>query len=147
MAKQCFDGEQVSAVFIQMGAKSMAEGMAGEAVFPSEPSFMKAHMAHDEECVNGLLGVTLLREEPAHRPAITEPVLCQDVQGIPGKDGVTGGTVFAMGDVYPHIPTLDIAVAQMADLADPQAGGIHEGDHGFLLQIRDSRDKSRHFSL
>lgn len=40
--------------------------------------------------------------------------------------------VLSMGD----IATFDILILEMADLIDAQAGRIHEGDHGLLLDVR-----------
>ena len=40
MPKQSFDGEQVGAIFIKVGAKRMSERVAGKAFFPSKTAFM-----------------------------------------------------------------------------------------------------------
>ena len=40
-----------------------------------------------------------------------------------------------MGDVDAHIGAGDILITEGADLADAQAGGIHESDHGFLFEV------------
>ena len=45
MAKECFYGEQIGAVFIQMGAKGVAERMTGEALFPAKAALMLMDMA------------------------------------------------------------------------------------------------------
>ena len=47
-----------------------------------------------------------------------------------------------MGDVDAHIGAGDILITEGADLADAQAGGIHEGDHGFLFEVWHSGDES-----
>jgi len=44
MPHKSFNGKQVCAVFIQMCAKGMAEGMAGKPAFPSQPVLMGMDM-------------------------------------------------------------------------------------------------------
>lgn len=80
MAKESLNGEQVGAVFIQMGAKSMPEGMAGETLSPTKPAFMLMDMAGEEESINRLVSAILFGEEEAPGPAISEPVLSEDVK-------------------------------------------------------------------
>ena len=40
MSHKSLNGKQIHAVLIEMGSKSMAEGMAGNPVFPAQPVFM-----------------------------------------------------------------------------------------------------------
>lgn len=40
-----------------------------------------------------------------------------------------------------HVFTLNVFIAETADFTDAQAGGIHEGDHGLLLEVRDGGDE------
>ena len=47
----------------------------------------------------------------------------------------------------PHIFPFNITVTQVTDFADPEAGRVQEGDHGFWLQVRKSRDKELCFLL
>ena len=47
----------------------------------------------------------------------------------------------------PHVFALDILITEMADFTDPEAGGIHESDHGFYLEIRQCRNKNPHIIL
>lgn len=141
MAKECFYGEQVSAVLIQMGAKSMAEGMAGEAVRPAEPALMLMDVTGEEEGIDGRIGTILFREEPIHGPATGEPVLSEQIKCGFREYGIAVLSVFGMADVDTHIFTFNIVVAQVADFTDAQAGRIHEGDHGLLLEIRDGGDE------
>ena len=59
-----FDSQKVSPVFIEMGAKGMAEGMAGEPVFPAKGIFMGPHMTADIKSINGTGRICLFREKP-----------------------------------------------------------------------------------
>ena len=52
-----------------------------------------------------------------------------------------------MGDMDPHVFTLDIFISEMAYLTHPKPGGIHEGDHGFGLDIVDRFDERSGFFL
>ena len=47
MPHKIFDGQKVRPIFIEMGTKSMPEGMAGDPMLPSKGSFMGPHMAAD----------------------------------------------------------------------------------------------------
>lgn len=40
MPHKIFDGQKVRPIFIEMGTKSMPEGMAGDPMLPSKGSFM-----------------------------------------------------------------------------------------------------------
>ena len=40
MSQECLDGEQVRAILVKVGAKGMAEGMAGDAFWPAQAAFM-----------------------------------------------------------------------------------------------------------
>lgn len=44
MSHKGFNGKQVGAVFVQMRAKGMAEGMAGKPALPSQPVLMGMDM-------------------------------------------------------------------------------------------------------
>lgn len=70
-----------------------------------------------------------------------EPVLCEDVQGIPGKDGVPVRTCFGMADMYAHGRAADILIAEGTDFPNPKTGRIHEGQYRFMFQIRKRPDK------
>ena len=52
MPHECFDGEQVSTVFIQMSAESMTERMAGEPLLPAKAPFMGMDMSGEKESIN-----------------------------------------------------------------------------------------------
>ncbi len=115
--------------------------MAGEPVFPAKALLVFPDVSPEEPGVNGPVLAILFWEEEARWPAIGVPVLGEDVQGGIGKDGVTVGTVLAVGDVDAYVGTADVAITQGADLADAQAGGIHERDHGLLLEVWDGGDE------
>ena len=115
--------------------------MAGEPPGPTELLFVAPDMPRQEEGVDGPGGIRLFREEPPGGPATGEPVLCEDIQGRAGKEGVPVGPVLPMGDMDPHVPALDVLITETLDLTDPQAGGIHKGDHSLLLDVRHGRDE------
>ena len=115
--------------------------MAGEPPGPSELLFVAPDMPRQEEGVDGTGGVRLFWEEPPGGSSTGEPVLCEDIKGCAGKEGVPVGPVLAMRDMDPHVPALDVLITETADLTDPQAGGIHKGDHSLLLDVRHGRDE------
>lgn len=76
------DSQKVSSVFIEMGIKGMAEGMAGNLVFPAEGLFVDPHMPNDIKRVNRPGRICLLRKKTVARAAIFKPVLGEDIQGF-----------------------------------------------------------------
>ena len=52
-----------------------------------------------------------------------------------------------MKDMYSHAGAVDVFVAEMADFPNAQAGGIHEGSHCFLFDVRDGADKFKDLLL
>lgn len=52
-----------------------------------------------------------------------------------------------MADEDAHPGTADVLIAQAADLAYAEPGGIRERDHGLLLDVRHGGDKSPGFLL
>lgn len=131
MSHKGFDRQEVSAVFIEMGTKRMPERMAGDPVFPAEGIFMCAHMAHDIKGIDRAGRIRLFWKKPAGWAVISKPVFRKDVQCFLREDRITVRAVFGMCDMDAHIFPLDVTITQAADLADPEAGRIHEGDHGF----------------
>lgn len=141
MPQKSLYGKQVHTVLIQMGAKSMAEGMAGKPVLPPQPVFVGMDMPGEEKGINGPVLPVLFREKKAFGPAVFKPVPGEQAEGDVGKNGVTVIPVFAVCDMEAHIFTLHIFIAQPAQFPDAQAGGIHDGGHGFLLQVRHGGNK------
>ena len=133
MSKEGLDGEEVDAVFVEVGAEGVAEGMAGEPSGPAEAVLMGMDVPGEEEGVDRPVLPVLLWEKITHRPSAGKPVLSEDVQSGFREDGIAVGAVFAMSDVDAHVFPLDILIAEGTDLADTQAGGIQKSDHGFLL--------------
>lgn len=78
MPHKIFDGQKVRPIFIEMGTKSMPEGMAGDPMLPSKGSFMDPHMAADIKGVDWAGRICLFREKPSGWTAVCKPV--------PGKD-------------------------------------------------------------
>ena len=81
MAKEGLDGEQVRAVLVKMGAESMPQGVAGDALRPAQAAFVCMDMPGKEESVDGLVPAGLFREKVSHGTAAFEPVVCKDVKG------------------------------------------------------------------
>lgn len=66
MPEERFNGEQVSAVFIKVGAKCVPKRMAGETVLPAKFSFFGGNKLVYRIRGHGLLGVITVREEESH---------------------------------------------------------------------------------
>jgi len=115
--------------------------MARETVFPSKFRFFGNNKLVYR--IRGHRPVRVLsvgKKEP-HWLSGLEPVLCEDVQGIPGKDGIPVRTRFGMADMYAHGRTADILISEGADFPNPKTGRIHEGQNSFMFQIRKRPDK------
>lgn len=141
MPEECFNGEQVGAVFIKVSAKCVPKRMAGETVLPAKFGFFGGNKLVYRIRGHGLLGVIPVREEEPHRLAGMEPVLCQDIQGIPGKDGITVETCLGMTDMYAHGGPADILVAEGAGFANPESGRIQERENRLVLEVGKRLDK------
>ena len=147
MSKESLDGKEVSAVFVQVCAEGMAEGMTGQPLGPSEAEFMGMDVPGEEKGINRPVQSALFWEEIPHRFAIGKPVLRKDVKCGMGKESEAVGTVFPMGDVDAHIRPGNVRITERADFTDTQAGRIHEGDHGLRLEVRDGGDEIPGFLL
>lgn len=141
MPEERFNGEQVSAVFIKVGAKCVPKRMAGETVLPAKFSFFGGNKLVYRIRGHGLLGIITVREEESHGSAGMEPVLCQDIQCILGKDGITVRTCLGMTDMYAHGRAADILVAEGAGFANPQPGRIQERKNRLVLEVGKRLDK------
>lgn len=75
MSQQSFNGKQVNAILIQMGAKSMPERMTGEPAFPAEVVLMGMDMSGKEKGVNGPVLSVLLGEKISPGLSVLKPVL------------------------------------------------------------------------
>ena len=115
--------------------------MAGKAVLPAEFSFFGGNKLIYGIRGHGASGVVLVGEQKSPWPAGMEPVLCQDIQGIPGKDGIPVRTGFGMTDMYAHGRTADILIAERADLTNPEPGRIQERQDRLVLKIGKRLDK------
>lgn len=80
MSHECFNSEQVSAIFIEVCAKSMPEGMAGKPVHPSKPVFMGMDMSGKEKSVNRSIIPILFGEEVTCWLSAFKPVQSQQVK-------------------------------------------------------------------
>ena len=119
----------------------MTKRMAGKAVLPAEFSFFGGNKLIYGIRGHGASGVVLVGEQKCPWPAGMEPVLCQDIQGIPGKDGIPVRTGFGMTDMYAHGRTADILIAERADLTNPEPGRIQERQDRLVLKIGKRLDK------
>ena len=81
MSKEGLDGEQVGAVFIQVGAERMAKSVAGEPPGPSKAVFMSMDVPGEEKGINGFILAVLFWEEVSHGFSIGKPVLRKNVKG------------------------------------------------------------------
>lgn len=145
MSKECFNCQQVGPVFVQVGAKRVAEGMTGDARFPAEAPFLFMDMPGEIKRINGFAGAVLFWKEPAGGSAAAQPVLGEDVQCMPGKDSITVRTVFAMSDMDTHAGAADIFITEMADFPDAEAGGIKKGCHSLLFEIGHRGNEGENF--
>lgn len=99
MSHESLYGKQVNSVFIQMGAKSMPEGVAGNPALPSKSVLMGMDMSGKEKRINGSVLPILLWEEITGWFPVGKPVLCQQIKGSFPEEGITGRTVFGVGKV------------------------------------------------
>lgn len=141
MPEQCFNSEQVGPIFIKVGTKCVPECMAGKTVLPAKFCFFGGNKLIYGIRSHGPLGVILVGEQKPPWPAGMEPVLCQDIQGIPGKEGIPVRTGFGMADMYAHGRPADILVAEGADFADPKPGRIQEREYRLVLEVGKRLDK------
>ena len=142
VAQEGLDGEQVRAIFVKMGAESMAEGMTSEPLRPSKAAFMGMDMSGEEKGINGSVDAGLFREKPALGASISKPVLCEESQGGLREDGKAVLSCFGLPDVDAHVFPVYILITEMADFTDTQARGIQKSGHGLLLEVRHGRDKT-----
>ena len=141
MSHKCFDGKQVRAIFIKVGAKGVTERMAGEPFFPSEPALMFMYVPGKEKRIDRSGRVRLLGEKPLFWAAICKPVFREEVKCCVGKDCIAVFPGFGMADMDTHIPAAYILITEMAEFTYTQPGRIHESGHGTLFQIRHGGDK------
>ena len=59
----------------------------------------------------------------------------EQIEGHLGKDGIAGRAALGMKDMDPHVFPVNVFIAEMAEFPNAETGGIHDGDHGLLLQI------------
>ena len=95
----------------------MTEGVAGNASGPSKSVFMFMDVTGKEKGIDGSFRIKLFWKKPAFWPAILEPVIRKDVQGIGRKLCVPVKTVFAVCDMHPHFFTVNIFIPEMAEFA------------------------------
>ena len=80
MTHKRFYGKQIGSVFIQVSAKSMAEGMTGEPPFPAQPVLVCMDMPGKEKGVNGPVLSVLLGEKISPGLSVLKPVLGKQVK-------------------------------------------------------------------
>ena len=94
-----------------------------------------------------LVRVSLFREKPSHRLSISFPVIGEDKKRAGGKDSEAVGPVLPMRDVDAHVRAGNIVIAEGADLADAETGGVHEGKKRLMFEVRAGMDKKGHLLL
>jgi len=86
-----------------------------------------------------------LREKIVTRASALTPVILKLPESRRRQHGIAIRTVLAAGYVYPHIFTIDVFTSDAAYFAYPEAGTVHEDDHGPDLRIIDRVDECCHF--
>lgn len=109
------DEVKVSAIFIQMCSEGMAECVAGETMLPAKFVFFGSNELVDGKRSHRAVRMITVGKEEAVRPAVLEPVLCQDIQCIFGKNGKTVGAVLGRSDMDAHGGTADVFITELGD--------------------------------
>lgn len=88
-----------------MCTESVPEGVAGDPCGPAKPFLMLMDIPGKIIGIDRSVRDTFLGawEKPACRPAALKPILCEQVQGIPGQRGIAVLTGFGMGDMDAHV--------------------------------------------
>lgn len=105
MSKEGLDSKKIGTILVEMGAESMAEGVAGKAMDPAKLCF-----AGENGLVYGvgdhmLVRMAVFREKPSHGFAGWEPVISKNLQGVRRKNGITVRASFGMTDMNAHVGT------------------------------------------
>ena len=138
--KESFDGQEVSAVLIQMCAKRMAERMRSKSFIPAQ-GLSIGYKLIGERCRRiRFVRIPGRREEPAHGSAAGKPVIGKDIKSLFGEDGIAVLAVLGMSDMNAHGFPVNIFIAQGTDFTDPETGGIQKNDHGFFLFVGNGVD-------
>ena len=141
MSKQGLNSKKVGAIFVEMGAESVAERMAGQLMLQAEFAFFGRDKLADGIRNDMLVGMVPFGEEPAGRFSKSEPVVRKDLQCQGRQNGVPVRPSLRMADMDPHGGPADILIAQGTDFADPKPGGIHEREDRFMLEVGKGLDK------
>ena len=147
MAEQGFNGKQVGAIFIKVCAKRMAERMAGKLMFEAKFRFFGKNKLIYGIRSHGPCGVIPVGEQEPRWSAGMEPVLCQDIQRIPGEDRIPVRTHFGIADMDAHGGAADVLVSECADFTNAKSSGIHERKDRFVLEVGKRMNKSPGFFL
>ena len=115
-----------------MCTEGVPEGVTGDPFRPPKPFLMFMDMPGEIIGIDRFVRDTFLGawKKPFCRSAALKPILCEQVQGIPGQRGIAVLPGFGMGDMDAHVFSVNILIAQAAHFPDTQAGGIHECAHG-----------------
>lgn len=147
MSKQGLNCKQVSAIFIEVGAKSVPERMAGQMMREAKFRLFGRNKLVDRVRNHVLIRAIHFWEQPAGRPAMREPVGSKDLQGKGGKDGIAVRTRLGMADMDAHGGAGNVLIAEGTDLADTEASGIHEGEDRLVFEVGKGVDKIPGFFL
>ena len=147
VAHEFFDHKEVRTILIQVGPESMPEGMRGKTPFPAKQLRVFMDPVVDGKSGKRFVFTALLREQISFRTAALIPILCKDIEGVPGKDGISVRAVFAVADMDTHVFAFNVFIPEMADFTYPESGTIKKGNDRFEFQIFNSRKEQRHFFL
>ena len=89
--------------------------MAGETMLPAKFVFFGSNELVDGKRSHRAVRMITVGKEEAVRPAVLEPVLCQDIQCIFGKNGKTVGAVLGRSDMDAHGGTADVFITELGD--------------------------------
>lgn len=82
MSKKLFDCEQVSAIFIKMGAKGMSERVTGEFLIPAKSFAVLHKFIRETGRAVGRISLSVRWEKPVFGFSTLEPISSKQIQGI-----------------------------------------------------------------
>lgn len=138
--KESFDGQEVGAILIQVGAKSMAEGMGSKSFIPAQSLSVGYKLIGERLWRIRFVRFHGRREQPGHGSAAGKPVIGKDIEGLFGEDGISVLAVLGMSDMNAHGFPVNIFIPQGTDFTDPETGGIQKNDHGSFLFVGNGVD-------
>ena len=132
-----------------MCSEGVPEGVTGDPFRPPKPFLMFMDMPGEIIGIDRFVRDTFLGawKKPFCRSAALKPILCKQIQGIPGQRGIAVLPGFGMGNMDTHVFSVNILIAQAAHFPDAQAGGIHERAHSLRLDVGHGGNELESFLL